>query len=179
MSNRCQALVPGESSRPPPNSRHMQIKEIYDYKSEDGTLLYQVVRYEPKSFRQRRPDGNGGWIDGLGDVRRGLYNLPQLLAAKEVAVVAGERDANTAISLGLVATTNSGGEATLWIDDAGRVAQWVEPLNGRHCLVFPDQDEPGRKHADNVILALKGIAASIAVVNVPVGKDFTDYINSG
>jgi hypothetical protein len=28
----------------------------YDYTDDKGGLLYQVVRYEPKSFRQRRPD---------------------------------------------------------------------------------------------------------------------------
>ena len=31
----------------------------YDYIDDTGTLLYQVLRLEPKSFRQRRPDGNG------------------------------------------------------------------------------------------------------------------------
>ena len=39
-----------------------KIVAVYDYRDADGTLLYQVVRYEPKTFRQRRPDGNGGWI---------------------------------------------------------------------------------------------------------------------
>lgn len=33
----------------------------YDYKDIDGTLLFQVVRYEPKTFKQRRPNGNGQW----------------------------------------------------------------------------------------------------------------------
>src|SRR5262249_5124541 len=39
----------------------------YDYRDEHGTLLYQVVRYEPKDFRQRRPDGNGDWTWKIGD----------------------------------------------------------------------------------------------------------------
>ena len=38
-----------------------RIVATYDYTDADGKLLYQVVRYEPKDFRQRRPDGNGGW----------------------------------------------------------------------------------------------------------------------
>ena len=39
-----------------------KIVATYDYTDLDGTVLYQGVRYEPKDFRQRRPDGNGGWI---------------------------------------------------------------------------------------------------------------------
>ena len=34
----------------------------YDYTDESGELLFQVTRHEPKDFRQRRPDGRGGWI---------------------------------------------------------------------------------------------------------------------
>ena len=42
-----------ESSRT--EQRH--IVATYDYNDEDGELLYQIVRYEPKDFRQRQPDG--------------------------------------------------------------------------------------------------------------------------
>ena len=34
----------------------------YDYTDAAGELLFQVTRHEPKDFRQRRPDGRGGWI---------------------------------------------------------------------------------------------------------------------
>lgn len=37
----------------------------YDYTDSDGALLYQVLRLEPKSFRQRRPDGNAGGFGSL------------------------------------------------------------------------------------------------------------------
>jgi len=39
-----------------------KIVATYDYTDESGNLLFQVVRYDPKDFRQRRPDGKGGWI---------------------------------------------------------------------------------------------------------------------
>jgi putative DNA primase/helicase len=32
----------------------------YDDDAEHGSTLYQVVRYDPKDFRRRRPDGHGG-----------------------------------------------------------------------------------------------------------------------
>src|SRR5262245_37723375 len=49
-----------------------QIVATYDYRDETGELLYQAVRYWPKDFRQRRPDGKGGWIWNLQGVRRVL-----------------------------------------------------------------------------------------------------------
>jgi hypothetical protein len=45
-----------------------QLKRIvatYDYTDGAGELRYQVVRYAPKDFKVRRPDGNGGWIWNL------------------------------------------------------------------------------------------------------------------
>src|SRR5215831_4143177 len=44
-----------------------KIVKTYDYRDETGELLFQVVRFDPKGFRQRRPDGRGGWIWNLGD----------------------------------------------------------------------------------------------------------------
>ena len=52
-----------------------RVVATYDYTDADGKLLYQVLRYEPKDFRQRRPDGNGGWIPKLEE-RRVLYRWP-------------------------------------------------------------------------------------------------------
>src|SRR5262249_53322855 len=73
----------------------------YSYLDEDGVLLFQAVRFEPgkdgekKSFRQRRPDGNGGWHWDLRGVRRVPYRLPELVNApadRPVFVVEGEKD---------------------------------------------------------------------------------------
>ena len=48
---------------------------------ERGALLFEVVRFAGKSFRQHRPDGAGGWIWKVGDVRRVLYRLPEVVKA--------------------------------------------------------------------------------------------------
>src|SRR5262245_7320476 len=83
-----------------------QIAATYDYRDEAGQLLYQVVRFDPKDFRQRQPDGKG-WKWSLEAVRRRvLYRLPELLAAppqKIVFVVEGERDADALLAIGAVA----------------------------------------------------------------------------
>jgi len=39
-----------------------RIEATYSYCEETGKLLKETVRYAPKAFGQRRPDGRGGWI---------------------------------------------------------------------------------------------------------------------
>ncbi|KKS44571.1 MAG: hypothetical protein UV05_C0004G0006 [candidate division CPR1 bacterium GW2011_GWA2_42_17] len=46
------------------NEQH--INKIYDYKDANGQLLFQVVRFEPKGFSQRRPFDDG-FVWGLTD----------------------------------------------------------------------------------------------------------------
>ena len=48
-------------SRPPAN-RRASLSRQFDYRDSDDTLLYQVLKYDPKDFSQRRPDGKGRWI---------------------------------------------------------------------------------------------------------------------
>jgi putative DNA primase/helicase len=93
-----------------PESRTTRrIVATYDYTDEFGQLLFQVVRYHPKDFRQRRPDGKGGWIWSVKGTRMVPFNLPALMDAETVYVVEGEKDALNLGRLGVVATTNPGG----------------------------------------------------------------------
>ena len=72
-----------------------QIVATYDYRDEDGNLLYQTVRFKPKDFRQRRRNGRGRWEWNLQGIRPVLYRLPELIATPHdqlVLVCAGEKD---------------------------------------------------------------------------------------
>ena len=60
---------------------------IYSYANEDGGVLFEVGRFAGKKFLQRRP-GRSDWKGGIGDVRRVLYRLPQVIEA----VAAGRSD---------------------------------------------------------------------------------------
>ena len=134
----------------------------YDYRDEAGNVLFQVVRFEPKDFRQRRPDGKGGWTWSVKGVRVVPYRLPELLAepARPVVVAEGEKDCDNLARIGILATCNSGG-AGKW------TAEHAEYLRGRHVIVLADNDEAGRNHAQQVAQSLHGIAASVRIVELP------------
>ena len=98
----------------PPQQHGAKIVKTYDYTDADGTLLYQVCRLEPKSFRQRRPEGKGGYVWDVGE-RRVVYRLPELVAwpSATIFLTEGEKDADRLSSLGYVATTVASGKWTL------------------------------------------------------------------
>src|SRR5262249_52399322 len=87
---------------------HGRMVRTYDYTDETGKLLFQVCRYDPKDFRQRRPNGQGGWLSSVKGVRRVLYHLPQLAGQSRAFFVEGEKDADNLAALGLVSTTSAG-----------------------------------------------------------------------
>lgn len=151
------------------------IRETYPYQDEQGRLLYETVRLDPKDFRQRRPDGVGGWIWNLQDVRRVCYRLPDLLEKAAILVVEGEKDADAALAIGVPATTNVGG-AGKW--SADYTTQLVQAHVQRVALL-PDNDPPGRSHAHQVALSLSGAGIDVRIVglpDLPDKGDLSDYL---
>jgi hypothetical protein len=67
-----------------PANEYRKIVKVYDYFDASGTLVHQTVRYEPKDFRQRRPDPAkpGEYIWDLRGIEPVLYRLPAVLQAK-------------------------------------------------------------------------------------------------
>jgi hypothetical protein len=150
----------------------------YDYVDAEGQLVFQVVRMDPKSFRQRRPDGKGGWVwKLLRDTPRPLYRLPQVLeavaAGTTVFVCEGEKDVHSLERAGEVATTNPGGagkwrpEHAMTLDGAAEV------------VVVSDADEPGRAHALAVADSLTGRVGKLLVVEPAHGKDVSEHLGAG
>jgi hypothetical protein len=132
-----------------------QIAATYGYVDEQGQELYQVVRYRPKNFSQRRPDGHGGWINNLHGVRRVLYRLPDVLEAiaqaKIICIVEGEADAEALQGRGHVATTNAMG-AKKWRDDYSQTLREATDI-----VIFGDNDDDGRAHVAMVIRSLRSV----------------------
>ena len=150
----------------------------YDFRDENKELLYQTVRYEPKDFRQRRPDGQGGWDWKLNGTPRVPYRLPELLTTNQfrtVLIVEGEKDCDRLAGLGLTATTNSGG-AGKWRDE------YNQYFAGRKVAILPDNDEPGRRHAQQVAESLQTVGASVKIVElpgIPEKGDVSDWLDAG
>lgn len=154
-----------------------RIVEVYDYEDEDGKMKYQVVRLEPKSFRQRRPDGKGNWVWDLDGVPRLLYKLPRLLepSLEPIFIVEGEKDVNNLTAIGAVATTNSGGAAK-WEKSFNKY------FNGRDVIIIPDNDATGADHAELISKEVYRSALSVKIVNLPSETpkyDVSNYLEEG
>jgi Protein of unknown function (DUF3631)/CHC2 zinc finger len=157
-----------------------KIVATYPYQDEAGQLLFEVVRYDPKDFRQRRPDSNGGWIPNIDDVRRVPYRLPQLIASvtegRAVFVVEGEKDVATAETLGLAATTSPGGVGMGWRDE------YDQHFAGADVVVVPDNDDDPKKkgepHAKNIANHLQQVARRVRWLKLPA-KDLTEFVEAG
>jgi len=150
----------------------------YDYKDENGKLIFQVCRYIPKAFKQRQPGGNGNWIWNLDGVTPLLYKLPDVFVAKKhgdlVFFVEGEKDAETMWQWGLVATTTPMGANKKWLDN------YTEALAGAHVRIIPDQDSPGIRWGNTVAKKLSRVAASLKVLSLPQGiKDVSEWVEQG
>ncbi len=150
---------------------------IYSYRDEMGGELFQVVRGAGKTFWQRRPNGQGGYVKGVKGVRQVLYRLPELMARPDdrVFVVEGEKDVDRLRDAGLLATTNPCG-AGKWRD------QYSESLKGRDVVILPDNDVPGRQHAAQVARSLGGVAASVRIIelpDLPEKGDVSNWLSAG
>jgi 5S rRNA maturation endonuclease (ribonuclease M5) len=166
---------------PPKQHKKLEFVAKYQYLDEHGELLFEKLRYlDPstgrKEFRQRKPDGNGGWEYKLGDTPRVLYNLPKVLEAKTTGlpiwVVEGEKDADTLIKMGICATTMPNGAGT-W------ASIHSEALAGAVVEIIADKDETGLKHAKDVCERLLDVGCDAQVWTCSKGKDITEHIRAG
>lgn len=159
-------------------SERSRLTKSYDYVDEDGELLYQVCRFEPKTFRQRRPGPNGEWQWGLGDMKPVLYRLNEIIEAvateHRIYLVEGEKDADTLCELGLFATTAPMG-AGKWRESYSTV------LAGGDVVILPDNDDVGRAHAEQVAASLVARGCTVRVINLPnlpPKGDVTDWLTN-
>ena len=161
---------------------------MYPYHDEQGNVLFECVRYEPKDFKQRRPDPQqpGKWIWSIKGVRRVLYRLPELKAAiaagQTIYIVAGEKDVGAMVQHGFAATCNPLGEKK---DGSSWLPEHTETLRGAaSVVVIADRDETGRAHARVVATALRAVAKGVKLIELPdvngkPVKDSFDFFAAG
>lgn len=167
-----------EERLPPRKERPAKIVATYDYIDVTGEVLYQVCRLEPKTFRQRQPEGDGwSWnVKGLRLIPYRLLDVIKAIAKGEpVYIVEGEKDADNLAKEGVCATCNPMG--------AGK---WTDALSihfgDADVVILPDNDEAGQKHAQAVAASLKGNAKSVRVLDLPdlpPKGDVSDWLACG
>ncbi|KFL47032.1 hypothetical protein IL54_2454 [Sphingobium sp. ba1] len=159
-----------------PQGDSWRVTGTYDYADADGTILYRTVRKEKAGERKRfvaeRVQGRG-WANGLGDMDRVLYRLPDIAAdpAKPVYLVEGERKADKLASWGFTATAVAFGAK-------GWRKGYTDALAGRTVIILPDNDEPGRDFAERArrdIVAAGGRPIVLDLPGLPPKGDIIDW----
>lgn len=161
------------------------IEAVYDYKDAEGNFVFQTVRYKPKDFKQRRPDGKGGWIYSLQGVQLVPYNLPEVIKSKYVIVVEGEGKVEILKGIGLVASCSPLGAGKWEVRDK-QTGEILRPYNGyfrdKKVYIIGDNDQAGSYHALMVASNLKGIASEVKIVELhglPEKGDVKEWVAQG
>lgn len=205
QSDNSRQQLPEANRQAPHGDAPAKIVATYDYQDEDGTLLFQVCRFEPKTFRQRCPgDGGDGWSYKVQGVKQVPYMLPELQEDlsqdRTIFIVEGEKDVRNLRKIGVPATCNAGG-AGKWPDTLTAYFRGADVViiqdndpqarNKDGDLRFYPEDHaefpnqpihPGQDHAEFVARRLNGTAKSIRVLalpNLPLKGDVSDWIAAG
>jgi 5S rRNA maturation endonuclease (ribonuclease M5) len=139
----------------------LDMRDLFDNRREavytypDGRSVHRTAT---KSFFQKgNTKGNS------------LFHADRIDGAESVYVVEGEKD--------VLAVESAGSAAVCPAMGAGKADRFDwEPLRDRAVIVVADRDEPGRKHAAQVAELLRGVAASVRIMEAAVGKDAADHI---
>ena len=137
-------------------------------KHEDGRKVIKPIRLDGLRFALGEPPAPAQG--------KPLYRLPELLAADPAAlvwIVEGEGCADALHGLGMVGVTS--GSAT-----SDNAADW-QPMHGRHCVLWPDNNKPGADYATRVAERLQALGCTVEVIDIdtlqlPVGGDVVDWL---
>lgn len=173
------------SNGPAPAARLGEPVATYDYRALDGRVVHRTLRYDPKEFRQCRPDPArlGAWLPNLDGVDLVLYRLPEIQGQADVVIVEGEKDADALATIGFAASCNAMG-AGKWRPE---YARQLAAAGAQRVAVLPDNDRPGQTHAATVIatcLAHRLIARLVTLPGLPAvgdrhGEDVSDWLAQG
>lgn len=197
--------APAERKAKKPHVRSTIVK-MYAYTDESYQLLFEVVRFHPKRFAQRRRDPETRkWVWGLsaggyslspkGDytktkrteaperdfpaVEPVLYHLPELLTSKssDALVYLVEGEKDVeTLEFHGLVATCNPMGSGKWRES------YTQALEDRHVVVLPDNDDAGREHATLIQGAVEPHAKSLKVIDLPglkAGEDVTDWFAKG
>jgi len=172
---------PKRTKKPQQARPKAAVVEEYVYVDASGQPVMKVTRTEDKGFYQSRWDGHQ-YRPGLNGIEAPLYHADEIAdpgrVDEPVFLPEGEKDVDHLRDLGVLATTNAGG-CNAWRSEL------AGDLQGREVAIFYDDDEPGRKLAEQKRQDLEGVAATVRVVDLPgeyerdCGFDVSDWLDAG
>lgn len=138
---------------------------LWRYSDAAGALAFCACRWnKTDGEKEIRPLS---WFDGEGwrfahwPDRRTLYNADRIAANPDAPMIVceGEKAADAAARIfsKSIATTSSGGAG------AASKTEWTA-LAGRRVLIWPDNDDPGRKYARDVAAMLAAIDGELSII---------------
>jgi len=146
--------------------RHGPHAATWAYHDAEGEVVGMIVRWDTADDKDIRPVSRTaqGWvIAGMAEPRP-LYRLPELLGRPDerVYVCEGEKAADAAATIDLLATTSAHGSKS------AKKTDWT-PLAGRRVVILPDNDAAGRRYAKEVVRILAKLepAPEIKIVDLP------------
>ncbi|KLT21864.1 phage DNA replication protein RepA [Wolbachia endosymbiont of Armadillidium vulgare str. wVulC] len=150
----------------------------WNYYDENNQVIVIVYRYDPpEGKKEYRPFDVKELRFKEPDVRP-LYNIPGILKSDKVVLVEGEKCAEALIEQGITATT-----AMFGSNASPDKTDWT-PLKGKHIVIWPDNDEAGKRYAENAAKKLSdlGVASLVTLKipqNKPKGWDAADCVQEG
>lgn len=157
-------------------------KTHWTYFGVDGLESFRVARFEGpdgKTFRPIHESPGKGWHLSDPPGQLPLYRLPELLSSAPdatVFVLEGEKIADLAAGLGLVATTSSHGSGSPGLTDWSHLA-------GRDVVIVPDNDKPGEGYRDKVAVLLSALdpkptVRTLVLPGINPGEDFEQWLEN-
>ncbi|MFM8442464.1 MAG: DUF927 domain-containing protein [Methylococcus sp.] len=180
--------VPPEAlaSKPTAHPGHGKPSQVWEYRDENGGLLFEIHRYdlagERKQFAPLTYWPEGWKWKGCPEPRP-LYGRDRLAARPDAPVIfpEGEKAADAAGWLmpdHVAITTPNGAQSPAKCD--------FSPLRGRHVRIWRDHDEAGRQYEEKIAkLAMDAGAASVELLETdflgfnPVTNEPLDFLPTG
>lgn len=194
----------GNDTASPPAERNVKtdsgwikypISMIWPYRNQLGELLGYVARYETPTGKEVLPLTL--WKTDTGAVKwrwksfpdpRPLFGLDRLAHAPQAQVIVCEGEKKAEALQGLVdAAGNDARAAIIAIAWPGGCKAFnkadFSALRGRRCVLWPDNDAPGRSAMLGIAGILHAIDASVKILNIPKNMpqawDVADMIQEG
>lgn len=163
-------------------SVEFKIFREHTYRDKEGKPYAKKVYYTKdgnKSTYWQRLENNQ-WVTGLDGLKPSLYQLDKLKGKHDTVYIAeGEKDVDTLMSMGFVATSPPNGASGRWL------ASYTTSIFADKVVILIDNDKQGIKHGEKVRKAVSGFGMEAIVINPVIitgdlkdGGDISDVVQS-